>query len=52
MLGKARLFRATLRLSETAWALTAALTSLLLSAAGLLTSLIQHALLKRLKRGA
>lgn len=52
LLGKARLFRATLRLSETAWALTAALTSLLLSAAGLLTSLIQHDLLKRLKRGA
>lgn len=52
LLGKARLFRATLRLSETAWALTAALSSLLLSAAGLLTSLIQHSLLKRLKRVA
>lgn len=52
LLGKARLFRATLRLSETAWALTAALTSLLLSAAGLLTSLIQHSLLKHRKRMA
>ena len=50
VLGKARLFRATLRFSETAWALTAALTGLLLSTASLIGGAIQHSLLKHLHR--
>ncbi len=50
VLGKARLFRATLRFSETAWALGAGLVSLFLSSASLISGMIQHALLKRLHR--
>lgn len=50
VLGKARLFRATLRFSETAWALTAALTALLLSSASLIGGWLQHTLIKRLRR--
>ncbi|GLS85429.1 hypothetical protein GCM10010873_04020 [Cypionkella aquatica] len=49
VLGKARLFRATLRLSETAWALGAGLVGLLLSTASLIAGMIQHALIKRLR---
>ncbi len=49
VLGKARLFRATLHLSQTAWALGAGLVALILSAAGLLAGMIQHALLRRLR---
>lgn len=44
VLGKARLFRATLRLSKTAWALIAGLSGLLISAATLAASLLQHRL--------
>lgn len=50
VLGKARLFRATLRLSETAWALGAGMVGILISAATLLASVLQHALLRRLRR--
>ena len=50
VLGKARLFRATLRFSETAWALGAGLVGLMLSTATLISGMIQHALLKRLRR--
>lgn len=50
VLGKARLFRATLRFSETAWALGAGLIGLMLSTASLISGVIQHALLKRLRR--
>lgn len=50
VLGKARLFRATLRFSETAWALGAGLVGLLISAASLIGGMIQHALLKHLRR--
>ncbi|MFC3181669.1 hypothetical protein [Cypionkella sinensis] len=48
VLGKARLFRATLRFSETAWALGAGLVGLLISSASLIGGMIQHALLKHL----
>ncbi|MDB5659810.1 MAG: hypothetical protein JWS10_2425 [Cypionkella sp.] len=50
VLGKARLFRATLRFSETAWALGAGLVGLMLSTAGIISGMIQHALIKRLRR--
>jgi hypothetical protein len=50
VLGKARLLRATLRFSETAWALGAGLVGLMLSTATLISGMIQHALLKRLRR--
>ncbi len=50
VLGKARLFRATLRLSETAWALGAGLVGVILSAASLIAGMIQHALIHRLRR--
>lgn len=50
VLGKARLFRATLRLSETAWALGAGLVGVILSAASLIAGMIQHALIQRLRR--
>jgi len=50
VLGKARLFRATLRFSETAWALGAGLVGLMLSTATLISGVIQHALIKRLRR--
>ncbi|MES2435666.1 MAG: hypothetical protein V4586_17795 [Pseudomonadota bacterium] len=50
VLGKARLFRATLRFSETAWALGAGLVGLMISTATLISGMIQHALLNRLRR--
>ena len=50
VLGKARLFRATLRLSETAWALGAGLVGLMLSTATLISGVIQHALIHRLRQ--
>ena len=50
VLGKARLFRATFRVSKTAWALTAGIVSGLVSAAMLLASVIQHALIHQLRR--
>lgn len=50
MLGKARLLRATLRLSETAWALAASLSALMLSFAGLLGSALNHRLTRALRR--
>ncbi|MDZ4395029.1 hypothetical protein [Cypionkella sp.] len=50
VLGKSRLFRATLRFSETAWALGAGLVGLMLSTASLIGGVIQHALIKRLRR--
>jgi hypothetical protein len=50
VLGKARLFRATLRLSETAWALGAGLVGMILSTASLIAGMIQHALIHRLRR--
>lgn len=50
VLGKARLFRATLRLSQTAWAMVSGLTGLLLSATGLFTLMLQNALHRRLRR--
>ena len=49
VLGKARLFRATLRFSETAWALGAGLVGLMLSTASLISGVIQHALIHRLR---
>ena len=52
VLGKARLFRATLRWSETAWALAAGLIGTLLSAAAMLGALLQSAAIKRLRRHA
>lgn len=50
VLGKARLFRATLRISETAWALGAGLIGLMLSGAGLISSILQTLLIRRIAR--
>ena len=50
VLGKARLFRATVRFCETAWALGAGLVGLLISIASLIGGIIQNALLKHLHR--
>ncbi|MGV8950637.1 MAG: hypothetical protein ACOH2M_05990 [Cypionkella sp.] len=50
VLGKARLFRATLRVTKTAVALGAGIIGILLSAAMLIASMIQHALLRRLRQ--
>jgi hypothetical protein len=52
VLGKARLFRATLRASKTAWALGAGIVGMLVSAATLIAAMLQHALLRRLHRFA
>ncbi len=52
VLGKARLFRATLRLAETGWALVSGLAGLMLSAAMMLAGMVQHRLLRLLRRAA
>jgi hypothetical protein len=50
VLGKARLFRATLRVSETGWALVSGLAGLMLSVAMMLAGMVQHRLLHLLRR--
>lgn len=50
VLGKARLFRTTLRVSETAWALVSGLSGLLVSLAGLAGSALQTRLFHALRR--
>lgn len=52
VLGKARLFRATLRVTETVWGLFSALAGLALSIAGLAGHAVQSALLRGLRRRA
>lgn len=52
VLGKARLMRATLRLSETAWQLLAGLAGLLLSVGMALGGMVQGAALRALRRTA
>lgn len=52
LLGKARLFRATLKISNTAWTLGASIVAAFLSASTLLAGVIQHALLHRLSKYA
>lgn len=51
VLGKARLFRATLRVSKTGWALVSGLAGLMLSVAMMLTGLVQRWLWRRVARG-
>jgi hypothetical protein len=50
VLGKARLFRTTLRVSETAWALVSGLSGLMLSLASLFGSALQTRLFRALRR--
>lgn len=50
VLGKARLLRATIRLSKTAWTLGAGLVGLFISVAGMLTGMLQDALLQQLRK--
>src|SRR3990167_3840473 len=52
VLGKARLFRTTLRVSETAWMLISGLSGLLMSIAALMGSALQSYLFRRLRRTA
>jgi hypothetical protein len=52
VLGKTRLFRTTLRVSETAWALISGLSGLLLSLAALMGSALQSYLFRILRRRA
>ena len=50
VLGKARLFRATLRISQTGWALVSGMVGLLLSGGLIVASLVQTGLLRLLRR--
>lgn len=52
MLGKTRLFRATLRLSKTAWELLSGVVFVLVSAAMLISHMLQHSVLRALRRAA
>src|SRR3989338_2368349 len=52
VLGKARLFRTTLRVSETAWMLISGLSGMLMSIAALMGSALQSYLFRRLRRTA
>lgn len=52
MLGKTRLFRATLRLSKTAWKLLSGMVCVLLSVAMLISHMVQHSILRALRRAA
>lgn len=52
VLGKARLLRATMRVSKTGWALVSGLAGLMLSAAIMLAGVVQHWLWRWLRRAA
>ena len=52
VLGKARLMRATMRVSETGWALVSGLAGLMVSAAMMLAGMVQHWLWQILRRAA
>ena len=52
VLGKARLFRATLRITQTLWFLASGFVGLALSLAGLLGGMVHHRALRRLRRAA
>jgi hypothetical protein len=52
VLGKARLFRATLRIGETAWMLTTGIIGMMLSIASLLGGLFHSLVLRSLRRAA
>lgn len=52
VLGKARLFRATLRITQTLWFLASGFVGLALSLAGLLGGMVHQRALRRLRRAA
>ncbi len=52
VLGKTRLLRATLRVSKTGWALASSLVGLMVSAAMMLSGMVQHWLWRRLRAAA